>query len=489
MSVDVKLIDKQTYEEKMDALILAVSGVSANTGSSAVFSSYAQLQQLIRDGLGAKVFPVGTQVKTERETAITISVGDSTGITAATVDEDTFVNKIGEGHTGIYEAHYDGASWLNEHNEPILLSEYGIQVTGTAAEGDHIIVTETASELLWDVLDHNKHTFQNPALTKGVVLGMHNVFTYGSIPFCPAQLLFHAKDGLAAGTYKFTLLNGAYGGGTGQDGVYMFTITNAIPAGGGFRHSTIGAYQGGGYNKAQITGGTITTYGVYNAANGSRPTVESGVTVSVYDDSTATDLGVFSAEDHAYKSEYNNSTERNAYGSNRWSTSVFRQWLNSTAPAYKSGDAVVSHWFSIQTPFDMPPSESVLKMAGFLHGFGQHLVDLIQPVAITCSLTNFDKSAANEQETTYDKVWLQSMTELGLGANNGANEGSTFAYWSTRNTNADRIKREGSTARYWFLRSATPSYAYFVRYITTDGSLSYSDAYGAGGCVPACVLG
>ena len=28
MSVDVKLIDKQTYEEKMDALILAVSGAS-----------------------------------------------------------------------------------------------------------------------------------------------------------------------------------------------------------------------------------------------------------------------------------------------------------------------------------------------------------------------------------------------------------------------------------------------------------------------------
>ena len=489
MSVDVKLLDKETYEEKMDALILAVSGVSANTGSASVFSSYAQLQQLIRDGLGEKIFPVGTQLKTERETALTISIGDSTGITAATVDEEVFVDAVGEGHSGIYEAHFDGATWLNEHNEPILLTTYGIQVTGTPAEGDHLIVTETASELIWDVLDHNKHTFQNPALTKGVVLGMHNVFTYGSIPFCPAQLLCAAPSGLAAGKYKFKLVNGAYGGGTGQDGDYMFTLTQAIPANGGFRHSTIGAYQSGSYTKAQITGGTITTYGAFNSATGTRPTVESGVVVSLYDDSEATDLGTFSAENHAYQSATNNSTERNAYGSNRWKTSVFRQWMNSTARKWKSGDTVISHWFSIQTPFDMPPSESVMKMAGFLHGFGQHLLDLIQPVAITCSLTNFDKSAANEQETTYDRVWLQSMTELGLGANNGANEGSTFAYWLTRNTNSDRIKYEGTTARWWFLRSAYPSGAYSVRSIGEGGSLGNYHAHTSGGCVPACVLG
>ena len=486
MSVDVKLIDKQTYEEKMDALILAVSGVSANSGSHATFSSYEQLQQLIRDGLGAKIFPVGTQVKTERETTLLISIGDSTGITGATIDEDTFVNAIGDAFEGVYEAHFDGSVWKKEDETPIRLDDYGISTTGTPVEGDHLVITETADTLIWDVLDHNKHTFQNPALTKGVVLGMHDVFTYGTIPFCPAQLLYFAKNGLAAGKYKFTLVNGAYGGGTGQDATYMFTLTQAIPSGGGFRHSTIGVYQSS-YSTSQITGGTITTYGAMS--NCARATVESGIAVSIYDNSEATDLGTFSAENHSYASETNNSTERNAYGSNRWKTSLFRQWLNSTARAWKSGDTKPSQWYAPQSDFDMPPSETVLKLAGFLHGFGTHLLDLIQPVEIKTALTNFDKASSGEYDTTYDKIWLQSMTELGLGQNNSVSEGSTFAYWLTRNTNADRIKRQGGTARWWFLRSPYPSYAYLVRCIDGGGGLGSISAYYTYGCVPACVLG
>ena len=230
MSVDVKLVDKQTYGDKMDALILAVSGITANTGGSSMFSSYAQLQTLIRSGLGAKVFPVGSQVKTERETNLTISIGDSTGITGATIDEDVFLAAVGESHSGIYEAHYDGAVWHKEDETNINLATYGIQVTGTPVEGDHLVITETDQTLVWDILDHDKHTFQNPSLTKGVVMAMHNSFNYGVLPFNPSQLTYYAASGLAAGKYKFTLVNGAYGGGTGQDGTYVFTITQAIPS-------------------------------------------------------------------------------------------------------------------------------------------------------------------------------------------------------------------------------------------------------------------
>ena len=243
MSVDVKILDKDTWVENIQALILAVSGISANTGSNSIFSSYGQLQTLIRNGLGSKILPVETQLTIERETAITISIGDSTGITAATINEDTFLAKVGESHSGIYEAHYDGAVWHKEDESNIDLAEYGIQVTGTPAQGDHIVVKETTSKLLFDVLDHNKHEFQNTHLSKGVVVGMHNIFTYGTIPFCPGQLLYYAAEGLAAGKYKVTLYKGQYGGGTSQDGTYVFTLTQAVPAGGGsiagglcFRH-------------------------------------------------------------------------------------------------------------------------------------------------------------------------------------------------------------------------------------------------------------
>ena len=254
MSIDVKLLDKETYSDKMDALILAVSGISANTGGEGSFASYVQLQQLIRSGLGPKALPIGTQRITERETQLHASIGDSTGITAVTVDEDTFLAAMGDAHSGIYEAHFDGSVWHTEDESNIDLAQFGIQVTGTPVEGDHIVIRETTAELVWDVLDHNKHTFQNPSLTKGVVMGMHNIFSYGTFQFCPSQLMYYAKTGLGVGKYKFTLLNGTYGGGTGQDGTYVFNVTSAVPAGGGFRHSACGFYQSS-YSKSQITSG------------------------------------------------------------------------------------------------------------------------------------------------------------------------------------------------------------------------------------------
>ena len=487
-SIDVKILDKDTYIEKMDSLILAVSGITANTGSSSMFSSYSQLQTLIRDGLGEKVFPVGTQVKTERETNLTISIGDSTGITSATIDEDAFLSAVGESHSGIHELHYDGNVWHKEDESNVDLATYGIQVVGTPANGDHLVITETGQTLVWDVLDHNKHTFQNPSLTKGVVIGMHDLFNYGVLPFSPSQLTYYAQNGLPAGKYKFTLLNGAYGGGTGQDGTYVFTTTQAIPNDGGWRHNSVGVWQSGSYTKAQITSGKITTYG----ANPQRNAVETNISVTEYDPSTdadATDLGTFSARNRSYLTSSNNVTERSAYGTNRWKDSLERLWLNSSAKAVKSGDSTFSYWYVARTNFDLPPNESVRKMAGFLHGFDAGLLELIQPVAIKTALCDTDKTADGQYDTTYDRVWLQSMTELGLGNNNNVAEGSTFKYWLNNNTQSDRIKYEGTTARYWWLRSPYPTNAGYVRSIDPSGVLDYDNARIGSGVVPACVLG
>lgn len=489
--VKVKILDKDTWKNTMDALILAVAGVSANSGSQSIYSSYGQLQALIRNGLGAKILPVETQLTVQRETGITISIGDSTGITAATINEDTFLAAVGEVTNGIYEAHYDGAVWHKEDESNIDLAAYGIQVTGTPVQGDHIVIKETASSLVFDVLDHDKHTFQNTHLSKGVVIGMHNLFNYGVLPFCPSQLHHYAASGLAVGKYKFTLVNATYGNGNQYDGTYVFEITTAIPAGGGWRHNKVGTWQST-YQASDVTTGTITTYGAYNSANTTRPVVQSGIAVRAYDaetDSDAVDLGTFSAENKAYLTESNNLTRRAGHGNNRWRDSLERQWLNSTARAWKSGDTKLSQWYSPQSNFDIPPSESVLKMAGFLHGIDAGLLELIQPVAVVTALTDADKVNSGDYDITYDRIWLQSMTEMGLGNNNGVAEGSVFAYWQAKSTKADRIKYEGTTARYWWLRSPYPSYAGSVRNIYPSGDLS---DYGAGtsyGVVPACVLG
>lgn len=66
-----------------------------------------------------------------------------TGITAATVTAATFKSKV-SGASGVYEFSYDGTNWkLN--GETATLAQYGISVTGTAANGDKITVTFAAA--------------------------------------------------------------------------------------------------------------------------------------------------------------------------------------------------------------------------------------------------------------------------------------------------------------------------------------------------------
>ena len=38
----------------------------------------------------------------------------------------------------------DGTMWYNEAGEPIILSDYGITTSGTAMNGDRLIILETA---------------------------------------------------------------------------------------------------------------------------------------------------------------------------------------------------------------------------------------------------------------------------------------------------------------------------------------------------------
>ena len=95
-------------------------------------------------------------------------------------------------------------------------------------------------------------------------------------------------------------------------------------------------------------------------------------------------------------------------------------------------------------------------------------------------------------------VFPLSMTEVGFGQNNSQYETS----WGVDNTlkttalsffqgatNADRIKTLNGAARLWFLRGPSPSGAYYVRNVHTDGSLNHSGAYNAFGFVAAWVIG
>lgn len=357
------------------------------------------------------------------------------------------------------------------------------------AVADQLETTRNEKTLTFDILDFDKHTPSNKYLSHSLALGLHNVFTYGTIPFCASQLMYYTEGGLPAGNYKFTLDHAVYGSGTQYDGTYMFTLTQAIPADGGFRHTNIGDYKAS-YAQGDVIGNYITTYGV----RPQRAEVEKSVAVKVWDGTTAcTDLGTFTARSLTYHTETDtanggkrNFTERNAYGSNRWRDSVYRQWLNSDAEAVPSPDTTtVSNWWKPATVFDRVPGGA--KLAGFLNGLDPEFVAVLGEIEVKTALCDCDKVDGATYDITHDKVWLQSMTEIFGSNNNGVAEGSQLAYWVGA-SDADRIKYEGTTARYWWLRSPHPTHAYYVRSVNPSGVLSYNYADGACGVVPACCI-
>ncbi len=467
--------------DQIDTMNTILAAIASGNGGVKL-KRFSDIQALVSLNLHKKV-PVGDAFTAERETAITAGIGNSTGITGVTVDEDVFLAAVGESHNGIYEATYDGSVWHKENGENVILSDFGIAVTGTAVEGDHIIITETASTLIFDVVDHDKDCADDE---RSIVMLARDIAAYGTIPFDARELLYYAEAGLAAGTYKITLDHGAFGGATTQDGTYIFTLTQAIPAGGGFKHSAIGYYQSGGYTKAQITSGNITTYGAQPA----RTVVESNISIAEWNGSDAAiDLGKFSARDAQYATDTtaHNFTERNAYGSNRYSTSAARQWLNSTGKAVTGTDTTLSYWWAPQTVFDMPPDG--VKLAGFLHGLDPSLVAVLGTATIVCSMPDPDRTAGlSDSETLHDKVFLPSVTEIYGSSNINVDEGSQYDYYSGT-VDDTKIKYQGVTARSWWLRSAFPGYVGDVRIVNTSGVRDrIRGAYIANGLVPGLII-
>ncbi len=94
--------------------------------------------------------------------SVSASIGDSTGITAVTVTADTFMEVVYM--VGTYEFTFDGAAWLFG-GEAVTLADFGLATTGTAAEGDHIIVHYTATSVTYDVSGIDEEVPVNPTKT------------------------------------------------------------------------------------------------------------------------------------------------------------------------------------------------------------------------------------------------------------------------------------------------------------------------------------
>ena len=318
---------------------------------------------------------------------------------------------------------------------------------------------ETLGTLLFDVAGHDiyRSPFDSEAHT--MVLLMHDCINGRQAD--AAEAIYYAENGLAAGTYNFTLLPGwdvDYGGG----GTYQFTLSQAVPEGGQLVFPWA-------YN-TQAVNTKVSSY----ASASSATAIES---VSVISGSGGTSLGVANGQ-----STNVNHGHRARYGSNHWGESAIRQWLNS--------DAAANAWWHPTNKYDRPATYA--NVAGFLNGIDAEFLAVVGAVDVTCR-TNGTYELDHDLNTVYttrDKFFLASRVELGYGAETSINEGSVWPLFDGAE-NVDRIKYDHalpSTARYWWLRSPYPGGAYFVRYVNPDGSLSSITALNGYGAAPACVI-
>jgi len=518
-TVKRRILDDQTFKEQTNTtnrMLASIAKAVAGGGGSLDVDDVVEFATLLGAGVG-QICSIGKQFHIPKETSVTVGTDKVEGSTlAVTINEDAFLAAMGHAEERAFEAEYDGAvwHWVDKAAGTVILADYGITATGTPKEGDKIVIVESASRIAWDLMQYNPagYTLLHDTTGRGdsALLYAHKIQSYGTIPFCPAKLLYYTQNGMPAGTYKFTLYKAAYASGAAYDGDYVFTLTQPIPAYGGFRIPGIGGWKQS-YAKTDVTSAKVTTYtGKYNNATHvntfeGRGThirsnaIETNVAIAEYTNQAYNyDLGTFTSQRADYYTEedtVNTSfggkrgrTEHNAYGDNRFSRSTFLIWGNSTAPK-ATGDGL-GNWFFYRDDFDLPPSASACNMAGYLHGYGQDFLDAVQTVKFKCALPAcYSATNVTSYEEVETKFFPLSKVEIDGGeAVSGQDEGERLDYFKMHSTADDRKKLNGSSYAYYFSRSANADTANTVWSVYASGSFNTSGAYDGYGFVPACII-
>lgn len=315
----------------------------------------------------------------------------------------------------------------------------------------------TYGNIVWEVTGHDQIASATGKAHTMTLLSK-NALTGNSIQFDSSEAAFAAPNGLAAGTYHFTVTSQPwYGGDVGV--TFQFTLANAVPAGGQI-------YISGPYNDT-LNGKTVYTY-----ANGSSTTATNTATLSV--GSGGTNLGALDVD--------GNHIHRIFFGSSNYKESAMRQFLNS--------DGAAGTYWTPQTKYDRPPSWNG-SLIGFKKGFESDFLSAIDTPAVKCSTNNTFESQdsttpINSQYTVADQFFLPSRYEI-FGSSDVA-DGSVMMSYFVGATNEKRIRRYNGSAVYWWMRTPNSGNAHYVRFVLPDGSLTSDYADGNDALVPACII-
>ena len=368
-------------------------------------NNWLQVQGIVKGGLAKKYFNIGDSFEVFREnstllfdiigfdndvpTTSSVNIGDSSGINDADIDYFAFLKKMGV--AGEFNFIYDTNIWKLNGNS-VNIGEYGITVSGTATDGDtiNIKIPHTMTLRLHSVDD----------ITDNIIYDAPEATWYLDSTEYP--------NGVSAGTYNFTI-PADYTQGDRNNKTYQFTLSNSVPSGGVIRYD---------WDEEKII-----TFASKEQLSPSQEAL-----CSLGNDGTSLDE---ISSDIIKKSRY---------GSNKWSESAVRQWLNANNVG----------WWVPQHNLDRPANTS---KAGFLMNMESGFLEVIKPV-IKRTLYNGVSTETN------DKVFLLSTSEM-FGETN-INEGLTYdgygvgySDWNTATKIADsnRIIRKGSTPRQYWTRT------------------------------------
>lgn len=193
------------------------------------------------------------------------------------------------------------------------------------------------------------------------------------------------------------------------------------------------------------------------------------------------------------KEPNNSDSNRGSYGNNRYKDSNLRQWLN------KSGQP----WFEKTHDADEPPTNAGTNnygtgydaRPGFLTHFEQDELTAILDTTLTVAKNTVTDGGGIE--TVVDKMFLASVTEVGLPNEPGGAEGSKLPVFSSDASRIGIVTKQVEDysnynitgARHWWLRSPYSSFSGNARLVHTSGDLIHNYAvYGNYGVRPLCNL-
>jgi hypothetical protein len=179
----------------------------------------------------------------------------------------------------------------------------------------------------------------------------------------------------------------------------------------------------------------------------------------------------------------NTNGNRKSYGNNRYSVSNIDQWLNK--------DSAAGAWYVGQHTYDQVPNAANVNYntpydtrPGFLNLFTAAEKDAILNTTIRVVKPSVD---GGEYEDITRKVFLPSITEVGLGNEVGIAEGRAWGFYTSNaarkayltsqalNNTLSSSKPPGiGDAWFWWLRTPSYSDAYNARIVNGLGTLNGS---------------